>query len=69
MLDDEAMIFVFYQDRSHEDSAKFLAAFEKVATDLHVFGVSTLQWFTIDTIEYRDLEDPRVERAIHKEGG
>lgn len=46
-----------------------MKAFDEVASELHVYGISSLQWFTVDTIEYADMEDPRVERAIHTEEG
>ena len=40
-----------------------LASFSEIG----VIGETLLQWFSIDTLEYPDLEDNRHERAIHME--
>ena len=61
------MIFVLYQDKSHDDNIKYMQIYHELATDYAVHGASPLQWFTIDTLEYPDMEDTRVERAIHTE--
>ena len=60
MLEDDAMIFVMYQDKEHEDNDAFVQIFEAIAEKNLEHAVTTpLQWFTIDTHEYHSLEDPR----------
>ena len=65
ILEEEAMIFVLYQDTSHPDNDNYTSVFEKVAAIS--FGSLTdtsLQWFKVDTLLYPELEDHRLPRAI-----
>ena len=67
IIEVDSMVFVLYEDKAHEDSNLFLAAFDEVALEFLDYGVSPLQWFKIDTLLYPEMEDPRAERAIHAE--
>ena len=72
ILDDNAMIFVLYRDTSHPDDPTFHEAFVNVATEfMHESpaGALHLQWFSVDTLLYPSMEDPRTDRAIFDEQG
>lgn len=50
ILEEEALIFVLYEDKKHEDNTNFAQVFENVAEEFLVYGVWTLQWFSVDTL-------------------
>ena len=58
-----------YQDKDHDDNAEFYQIYESIAERNAKHKVTSMQWFTIDTLKYPELEDPRDERAIFSEEG
>lgn len=49
ILEEDAMVFVLYQDSEHEDTELFVKVYESVAQEYLEHKVTSFQWFTIDT--------------------
>ena len=69
VLSDNAMIFVMYRDTSHEYNEDFHDSFEQVAKEFASYQDTKLQWFYIDTLQYPEMEDHQMPRAIFNEAG
>ena len=65
MVHEADMVFFLVMDKSHEDNANFLQAFNLVASELIHFKFQPTQWFKLDVLKYPSMEDVREERSVH----